>query len=66
MTVQPKTSFSDTPEAQGLSFPRARSSTSETKVQEASEETLKRLTEENNALRAEIQALKGIIKNMNG
>lgn len=66
MTIQPHTSFSDTPEAQGLSFPRARSSTSEIKVQEASEDPLKRLTEENIALRAEVKALRGIIKNMNG
>lgn len=65
MLIDPKTSFSDTPEGQGMCFPRRRSSTLEMEVKEVAEETIKRLKEENDALRAEIKALKSIIKNMN-
>jgi hypothetical protein len=64
MTIESKTSFADTPEGQGLCFPRCRSSTVDITVKEVSEETIKRLIEEITALRAEIKALKGIIKNM--
>jgi len=66
MSIESKTTFADTPEGQGMSFPRWRTSTLDMIAQEIAEETIKRLNEENNALRAEIKALRGIIKNMNG
>lgn len=65
MSIETKTSFADTPEGQGLSFPRCRSSTIDITIKEVSEETIRRLISENNFLRAEIKALKTIIKNIN-
>ncbi len=64
--IESKTCFADTPEGQGLSFPRCRSSTIDITIKEVSDETIRRLIAENNALRAEVKALKGIIKNMSG
>jgi hypothetical protein len=65
MSVESKTTFADTPEGQGMCFPRHRSSTTDIKVKDVSEERIRQLFEENTALRAEIKALKNIIKNMN-
>lgn len=66
MSIESKTSFADTPEGQGLCFPVSRKSITDITVKEVSDETIKRLIEENNALRTEIKTLKGIIKNMSG
>ncbi len=63
--IESKTSFSDTPEGQGMSFPRCRTSTLDMTVQEIADAKIKQLVEENEALRAEIKALKHIIKNTN-
>ena len=63
--IESKTSFSDTPEGQGLYFPRCRTSTLDLTVKEIADETIKKLTEENASLRAQIKALSNIIKNMN-
>jgi len=65
MSVESKTPFPGYAEGIQILFPPVVYPIDLT-VKEVAEQTIKRLIEENTSLRAEIKALKGIIKNMNG
>ncbi len=65
MSLETKTDFPGYAEGIQLLFPPVIYPVDLT-VKEVAEKSIKQLIAENNALRAEIKALKGIIKNMSG